>query len=89
MTLFYADLRIYRQPDLHYLTVSVEVPAADMAAALALLQAWNAGLAVHSRIDTLNEESIYSSRRRNVEYLTFREAAIRLRPFLDFNDTDM
>lgn len=82
MTTFYADLRVYRLPDHHYATLSVEVPARSIEDTVAVLQAWAAGLSVESRVDHQLTESISASKRRGTEYRTLREAAKELKNLL-------
>ncbi len=75
MTVFFADVRIYRLPDHHFETLSVEVPADDLQMAARILQAWQAGLRVHPAFDAGMEESLYSTRRRGATYHTLREGS--------------
>lgn len=82
MTTFYCDLRVSRQTDDHYYTISVEVPAPDLPAAVQMLLAFKAGMAVHGNFGHASEESLYSMRRRMAEYWTLREAAQKLSIFL-------
>lgn len=79
MTTFYAEVRIYANPKHEPADLSIEVPAADIQTALAVLMAWKAGLAVHPRFDTAMEESLAASKTRGRQYLTLREAAAFLR----------
>lgn len=75
MTTFYCDLRVYRNSDQHYRIVSIEVPAPDLVQAVQSVLSFKAGLAVHPNYETSSEESIYSIKRRGVDYQTMREAA--------------
>lgn len=79
MTTIYADVRVYRFPDHNYWTLSIEVPAVDLAGAVLMLNAWSAGLHIESQLDTVHIESLTTSKRRGVEYHTLREAAVHLR----------
>jgi hypothetical protein len=79
MTTFFADLRVYANPKHEDTTVSVEVPAADLPQALAILMAFKAGLSAHPDFDTAMEESLAASKTRGRQYLTMREAASFLR----------
>ncbi len=78
MTTFFADLRVYRNSDQHYSTISVEVPAPDLVTAVQQLLAFKSGLAVHPNFEMAMEESLYGARRRTATYLTMREAAKQL-----------
>lgn len=86
MTLFFAEIRAYRLPNHHYVTLGVEVPAPDLAASVQVLAAWKAGLAANEFYDSSMEESISASRRRGVKYLTLKEAAIKLGLFFSQNE---
>ena len=78
MTTFFCDLRVYRNSDQHYSTVSIEVPAPDLVTAVNIVLAFKAGLAVHPNFEMASEESIYGVKRRGPTYLTMREAAKQL-----------
>lgn len=78
MTTFFADVRVYRLPDHHYAIVSVEFGADSLVDGVRVLQAWQAGLRVHPNFDSGMEESIYGTKRRNVDYYTLREASVYL-----------
>lgn len=82
MTTFFADLRVSRNSDQQYWTVSVEVPAADLETAVRMLMAYKAGLSANPNYDSAGEEAIYSSKRRGGSYLTLREAAVLLKDFM-------
>lgn len=83
MTTFFADLRVSRNSDQQYWTVSIEVPAPDLQTAVQLSLAFKAGLSIHPEFESAMEESVYSGKRRNVRYLTMREAARLLKHFFN------
>lgn len=80
MTIFFADVRITLDAQSeNFHIVGLELGAADMPQALALLMAWKAGLAIHPRFDALMEESLSSTKKRGTNYMTLREASRWLR----------
>jgi len=75
MTTFYADVRIYHSRTDEPTTISIELPAPDMAQALQVVGAFKAGLSANPKFDRGTEESITEKPRRGTKYITLREAA--------------
>ena len=86
MTTFFCDLRVARNTDQNYWTVSVEVPAPDLQSAVQMLMAYKAGLSIHPNYDSAGEESVYNSKRRGVRYLTMREGSKLLQHFMNADE---
>jgi len=83
VTTFFCDLRVARNTDQNYWTVSIEVPAPDLPSAVQMTMAYKAGLSIHPNFDSAGEESIYNSRKRNIKYITMREGAKLLKHFMN------
>lgn len=82
MTIFFADLRVYRNPDHHYWTPSVSLDAPDLVGAVIILKAWGSGLRATGVIDTVIIEGVSSNKSRGSIYQSLDEAAAALVDFL-------
>lgn len=82
MTTFYAELRVYRNPDHHYWTPSIKLDAPDLVGAVIILKAWASGLRATGAIDTVIIEGVSSSKSRGSIYQSLDEAADTLVDFL-------